>query len=96
VWRFRRRAVAGFVVPFLLIASVVACASRPVRQSEVVPYKYVDFDPFPGMDVQGRQVALSQAEINGRVIWNLWSGGLRNHTQLVQHAIEHDILRHVQ
>lgn len=48
------------------------------------------------MDVQGRQVALSQAEINGRVIWNLWSGGLRNHTQLVQHAIEHDILRHVQ
>jgi mono/diheme cytochrome c family protein len=69
----RHRALIGFFVP-LLIASLAGCASRPKKQSWVENYKYVDFDPFPGMNVQGRPVTLSQADINGRVIWNLWSG----------------------
>lgn len=71
--RFRQRTLVGFLVP-LLIALLAGCASSPVRQSWVVDYKYVDFDPFPGMDVQGRNVTLTPQEINGRVIWNLWSG----------------------
>lgn len=71
--RFRHRALVGFVVPFL-IASLAGCASQPVRQSWVEDYKYVDFDPFPGMNVQGRNVTLTPSDINGRVIWNLWSG----------------------
>ena len=71
--RFRHRALVGFFVP-ILIASLTGCASQPVKQSWVEDYKYVDFDPFPGMNVQGRNVTLSQADINGRVIWNLWSG----------------------
>jgi mono/diheme cytochrome c family protein len=71
--RFRHRALVGFLVP-ILIASLAGCASQPVKQSWVEDYKYVDFDPFPGMNVQGRNVTLSQADINGRVIWNLWSG----------------------
>ena len=58
----------------MLLVSLAGCASRPVRQSWVVDYKYVDFDPFPGMNVQGRDVPLTQGDINGRVIWNLWSG----------------------
>lgn len=62
------------VLVALLIASLTGCASRPVKQSWVVVYKHVDFDPFPGMNVQGRNVALTQSDINGRVIWNLWSG----------------------
>ncbi len=71
--RFRHRALVGVLVP-VLIASLVGCASGPAKQSWVVDYKYVDFDPFPGMNVQGREAKLSQKDINGRVIWNLWSG----------------------
>jgi len=71
--RLRHRALAGFLVP-ILIASLAGCASQPRRQSWVVDYKDVDFDPFPGLDVQGRNVTLTQQDIKGRVIWNLWSG----------------------
>ncbi|HYC59880.1 MAG TPA: hypothetical protein VEK79_09985 [Thermoanaerobaculia bacterium] len=71
--RFRHRSLVGFLVP-ILIASLAGCASQPVKQSWVENYKYVDFDPFPGMNVQGRPVTLTQSDINGRVIWNLWSG----------------------
>ena len=72
--RFRHRVLVAFLVP-LLIASLTGCASSyPAKQSWVEDYKYVDFDPFPGMNVQGRNVTLTQQDINGRVIWNLWSG----------------------
>lgn len=53
---------------------LAGCASQPAKQSWVEDYQYVDFDPFPGMNVQGRNVTLTPGEINGRVIWNLWSG----------------------
>ncbi|MGA8809427.1 MAG: hypothetical protein WB973_16275, partial [Thermoanaerobaculia bacterium] len=71
--RSRYRAFDRFLVP-LLVALIAGCATQPVKQSWVVDYKYVNFDPFPGMNVQGRNVPLTQADINGRVIWNLWSG----------------------
>src|SRR6476619_5654782 len=71
--RFRNRLLIGFLVP-LLVVLVAGCASQPVKQSWVENYKYIDFDPFPGMDVQGRDVTLSRNEIYGRVIWNIWSG----------------------
>ena len=72
--RFRNRPLIGFLVP-LLIVLVAGCASQqPVKQSWVENYKYIDFDPFPGMDVQGRDVTLSRNDIYGRVIWNIWSG----------------------
>jgi len=67
---FRHRALVGLLVPLL----IAGCASQPVKQSWVVDYKYVDFDPFPGMNVQGKPVTLTPGDINGRVIWNLWSG----------------------
>jgi hypothetical protein len=70
---FRNRAVVACLVP-LLIASLAGCATQPVKQSWVEDYKYVDFDPFPGMNVQGRNVTLTPQDINGRAIWNLWSG----------------------
>ena len=72
--RFRHRALVAVLVP-LLIASLIGCTStRPAKQTWVEDYKYVDFDPFPGMNVQGKNVTLTQKDINGRVIWNLWSG----------------------
>lgn len=72
--RFRNRVLVGVCVP-ILIASLAGCASsRPVKQSWVENYQYVRFDPFPGMNVQGRNVTLTQDEIDGRVVWNLWSG----------------------
>ena len=69
----RRLRPRALVVP-LLVALLAGCVSRPVRQSWIEDYKYVDFDPFPGMDVQGRNVTLTPQDINGRVVWNLWSG----------------------
>jgi hypothetical protein len=71
--RFRHPVLVAVLVP-LLVAALTGCASRPPKQSWVEDYKYVDFDPFPGMNVQGRNVTLTQSDINGRVIWNLWSG----------------------
>lgn len=71
--KFRNRSLVAFLVP-VLIASLAGCSTGAVKQSWVVDYKYVDFDPFPGMNVQGRNVQLTQSDINGRVIWNLWSG----------------------
>jgi mono/diheme cytochrome c family protein len=71
--RFRGRGLVGVLVP-ILIAALAGCASQPAKQSWVENYKYVNFDPFPGMNVQGRDVTLTQQDINGRVIWNLWAG----------------------
>ncbi|HXU32490.1 MAG TPA: hypothetical protein VN851_18130 [Thermoanaerobaculia bacterium] len=68
--RFRHRALVGFFVP-LLVASLVGCATLPAKQSWVADYKYVDFDPFPGMDVQGRNVTLTERDINGRRVLEL-------------------------
>src|SRR5579864_4765856 len=61
----------------ILVAALVAagCAHRPVAPSwKYADFKEVGFDPFPGMDFQGRDVKLSDDDVKGRVIWNLWTG----------------------
>ncbi|HEY6140884.1 MAG TPA: hypothetical protein VI670_24275 [Thermoanaerobaculia bacterium] len=52
-----------------------SCAHGPVAPSwKYSDFKEIPFDPFPGMDFQGRDVQLSDTDIKGRVVWNLWSG----------------------
>jgi len=59
----------------LLVVLQAGCAHQPVKPSwNYSDFKEVPFDPFPGMDFQGRDVKLSDADIRGRVVWNLWSG----------------------
>jgi hypothetical protein len=60
----------------ILVALVVAgCAHQAVAPSwKYTDFKEVGFDPFPGMDFQGRDVKLSDDDVKGRVIWNLWTG----------------------
>src|SRR5438270_11957379 len=67
------------VVVVLSVLSLVllwlGCAHQPVAPSwKYSDFKEVGFDPFPGMDFQGRNVALSADDLKGRIIWNLWSG----------------------
>ncbi len=65
--------VLGAVVSLLVVLPWNGCK----RASESPPsydFKEVGFDPFPGMDFQGRDVKLSENGIKGRVVWNLWSG----------------------
>src|SRR5438105_5557129 len=70
--RVRGRAVALFTAVVMLWAG---CAHEAVKPSwTYAGFKEVGFDPFPGMDFQGRNVALSADDIKGRVVWNLWSG----------------------
>lgn len=61
----------------LLLATVVWLGCR--HQAVEPTWTYTEFqkvaaDPFPGMNFQGRQVELTQQELDGRVVWNLWSG----------------------
>ena len=71
----RRGFATGAFVSIVLILIVAACSNQPVKPSwSYTDFKYVDFDPFPGMDFQGRDVQLSRDDIYGRVTWNLWSG----------------------
>jgi hypothetical protein len=37
-------------------------------------FKDIPFDPFPGMNFQGRDVQLTPEELSGRIVWNLWTG----------------------
>ncbi|HEY6322439.1 MAG TPA: hypothetical protein VJA16_12860 [Thermoanaerobaculia bacterium] len=64
------------VILVALVALVAAgCAHRAVAPSwKYADFKEVGFDPFPGMDFQGRDVKLSDDDVKGRVIWNLWTG----------------------
>jgi hypothetical protein len=73
--RRRSRRIAGFFSLLVAAALWAACAHQPVKPSwYYTDFKEVTFDPFPGMDFQGRDVALSADDIKGRVVWNLWSG----------------------
>ena len=66
-WRF-----AGIVV-LLLIG--VGCAHQAVAPSWTYQtFQYVRTDPFPGMSFQGRPVQLTEDELKGRILWNVWSG----------------------
>jgi hypothetical protein len=66
-------------LPSLLVVLVAlvatGCAHRAVAPSwKYADFKEIGFDPFPGMDFQGRDVKLSDDDVKGRVIWNLWTG----------------------
>lgn len=71
-----------------LVALAAGCAHGPVKPSwSYTAFKEVNVDPFPGMDFAGRDVQLTQQELAGRIVWNLWSGdngGFWN--WLVQHG----------
>jgi hypothetical protein len=86
--RSRKGFLFGLVSSVIILGMVAGCAHQPVDPSwKYSQFKEVEFDPFPGMDFQGRNVQLTQDEIYGRVIWNLWSGdngGFWN--WLVQHG----------
>jgi len=64
------------VILAALVALVAAgCVHRAVAPSwKYADFKEVGFDPFPGMDFQGRDAKLSDDDVKGRVIWNLWTG----------------------
>ena len=69
----RRR--AGIFASLLTILLCAGCADTPVAPSwKYTSFQEVGFDPFPGMDFQGRDVKLSDEDIQGRVVWGLWSG----------------------
>ena len=71
----RRGFAFGVVLSLLVLMVWAGCAHNAVAPSwKYSDFKEVTFDPFPGMDFQGRNVALSADDIKGRVIWNLWSG----------------------
>jgi hypothetical protein len=63
----------------LLVSLVVSlwsgCAHQPVAPSwKYSDFKEVPFDPFPGMNFQGRDGNLTAEELSGRIVWNLWTG----------------------
>lgn len=65
----------GALAALLAILACKGTTQTPGEQGEkYTDFKEVTFDPFPGMDFQGRDVKLSEDGIKGRVIWNLWSG----------------------
>src|SRR5258708_8163658 len=69
----RRR--IGAPASLLAVLLWTGCTPPPVAPSwHYSDFKEVGFDPYPGMDFQGRDVKLSDEDIKGRVIWNLWSG----------------------
>ena len=71
----RKGFVSGALLSIAIILIAAACAHQPVTPSwKYNSFKEIDFDPFPGMDFQGRDVAVSGDDLKGRVIWNLWSG----------------------
>ena len=66
-------------LPSMLVVLVAVAAAGCAHQAVAPSWKYADFkevgfDPFPGMDFQGRDVTLSDDDVKGRVIWNLWTG----------------------
>lgn len=73
----KTRLAASLPALLVILAALVAagCVHHAVAPSwKYADFKEVGFDPFPGMDFQGRDVTLSDDDVKGRVIWNLWSG----------------------
>lgn len=73
------RALPAFAIAVAAAAAagalLLGCAHRAVEPSWTYDdFQEVTFDPFPGMDFQGREVRLSEQELAGRIVWNLWSG----------------------
>lgn len=59
----------------LLWMGCSAHTHKPVQPSwTYTDFQEPDFDPFPGMDFQGRDIELTAEELSGRILWNLWTG----------------------
>ncbi|HEX3529093.1 MAG TPA: hypothetical protein VH988_18705 [Thermoanaerobaculia bacterium] len=70
-----KRLRVGALASLFAVLLWTGCTQAPVAPSwKYSNFKELSFDPFPGMDFQGRDVKLSEEDIKGRVIWNLWSG----------------------
>jgi hypothetical protein len=86
--RGRKGFALGAVFALLVGLISAGCAHQPVKPSWTYSqFKDIDFDPFPGMNFQGRDVRLTPEELSGRIVWNLWTGdnaGFWN--WLVQHG----------
>ena len=84
----RKGFLVGVLCSSLLLNLLAGCASTPVKPSwNFSDFKEIEFDPFPGMNFQGKSYQLTKDELYGRVVWNLWSGdngGFWN--WLVQHG----------
>ena len=68
------------VALFLALALSCTHEEQPVPKPAPPRFQEVTVDPFPGMDGPGLQ--LTAAELQGRIVWNLWSGdnaGFWNH-----------------
>ena len=85
--RVRKSFLLGILTASLFV-TIWSCSNQPVKPSWTFSnFKELDFDPFPGMDFQGKPYTLTADERAGRVVWNLWSGdngGFWN--WLVQHG----------
>lgn len=73
--RSHRGFISGAVTGLATMLGVAGCGRAPVPPSwRYADFKDVGFDPFPGMDFQGRGVELTDDELKGRIVWNLWTG----------------------
>jgi hypothetical protein len=72
---YPRKLFLGALAALLAILACKGSTQTPGAQGgKYTDFKEVSFDPFPGMDFQGRDVKLSADDVKGRVVWNLWSG----------------------
>src|SRR6185436_5172497 len=69
-----KKPVLAILVSFV-VSFIVGCAHQPVAPSwKYSDFKEVTFDPFPGMNFQGKDGGLTSQELSGRIVWNLWTG----------------------
>lgn len=74
--RLLHRGSSWVLSAFLIAALWLGCAHhKPAKPSwTYTDFQKVTFDPFPGMNFQGRDGELSEEELAGRIVWNLWTG----------------------
>ena len=60
----------------LLAVLLLSCTSRPARPTWPFStnFKEVTVDVFAGMSTQGQPVQFTPQQLQGRIVWNLWSG----------------------
>ena len=69
----------GLTAPLVLLSVWLVglaggCAHAVAPSWTYSQFQEVTFDPFPGMNSQGRPVDFTPEELKGRIVWNLWSG----------------------
>jgi len=70
-----QKRIALTILVSFVVSLWMGCAHQAVAPSwKYSDFKEVEFDPFPGMDFQGKPGNLTADELKGRIVWNLWSG----------------------